>query len=524
VLERAAVVGRDFPVSALASLTDPGEPSALTGTLMSLVRKGLIEPGKEDTSEDRFTFQHVLIRDAAYEAIPKELRAELHERLADWCAESGDELVGYHLEQAYKAGSEIAPSDPRLDELARRAVGALVAAGRRAQARDDIPAALNLLDRAAILLAGGRDDALRAELLVDLGSLMMSAGRFDDAVPLWSEAEDLAASVGDRRLQLRIEVDRTHQQIFTDASGLEVLDGIAEKIVPELEALGDDLGLARAWFLLSEEAAVSCRWKRRQELLERGLLHARKAGDRRVIANLTGSLTFALVLGPTPVDIALRKCEELLPDSREGALRALAALSAMRGDFEAARREWEEAAAFMEEFGLRYRRAAGSIVAAEIETLAGEPDAAVRALRWAESELEEMGERGLRSTIDAYLAQALCDAGRWEEAYEVSETSERFASADDLVTETLWRCARARVLAEGGELEAADELSAAAEELASPTEFPDLQAAALLARARVLSLQGKDEEARMRLERARGLYEQKGNVVAARRTAELLTV
>ena len=46
------------------------------------MRKDLIRPvGAE---RRRFRFRHQLIRDAAYEGMPKELRAELHERFADW--------------------------------------------------------------------------------------------------------------------------------------------------------------------------------------------------------------------------------------------------------------------------------------------------------------------------------------------------------------------------------------------------------------------------------------------------------
>ena len=158
--------------------------------------------------EDRFTFQHVLVRDAAYEAMPKQLRADLHERLGDIFGDTaGDELVGYHLEQAHRARAEVAPTDPSLDELAVRAAGRLAAAGRRASGREDVPAALNLLERAAVLVPTGRDDSLRAQVLLDVGSLMMSAGRFAEVAAVLDEGVALAAAGADRRIELRIKIE-----------------------------------------------------------------------------------------------------------------------------------------------------------------------------------------------------------------------------------------------------------------------------------------------------------------------------
>ena len=72
------------------------------------MRKGLIKPdARTFAGEDGFRFGHILIRDAAYDSMPKRLRAELHERFAAWAeghAGEGaelDEIVGHHLEQAY---------------------------------------------------------------------------------------------------------------------------------------------------------------------------------------------------------------------------------------------------------------------------------------------------------------------------------------------------------------------------------------------------------------------------------------
>ena len=109
--------------------------------LRALIRKDLIRP--VGASEDTFRFRHQLIRDGAYEGIPKELRADLHERFADRlnagsaAVPVADELLGYHLERAVLLRRELgAPRlPPRSSRRARRR--SLRAAGRRAMARDD---------------------------------------------------------------------------------------------------------------------------------------------------------------------------------------------------------------------------------------------------------------------------------------------------------------------------------------------------------------------------------------------------
>jgi ATP/maltotriose-dependent transcriptional regulator MalT len=352
---------------------------------------------------------------------------------------------------------------------------------------------------------------------------MMSAGRFDEVAGVLSEAGTLATAAGARTTELRVSIELAFLEVFLDR---DVSGAIArvEEIVPELESLDDDRGLAQAWHLLGEPYVVSCQWGKRIEMLERALPHARRTGNRRLVSNIAGQLCGALFYGPVPVDEALQRCESMRDEARLGALSTLAALHAMRGDFDAAREQWSEAARGYEELGLRFRRAARSLLGAHVELLAGDVEAAVAELRFGESELASMGERGVRSTVSAYLADALYGAGRLDEALAATETSEEFAEPDDVGTHVVWRCARAKVLAERGGLEQADALSSAAERLAEPTEFPELQAAAHTSRARVLSVAGDDEGARACLRRAHEIYTAKGNTVAARRTAEALTV
>jgi predicted ATPase len=153
VIERASVEGRGFHRGAVAELLPAGERGYAGGRLLTLVRKGLIGPGRAEFPEDDgFRFAHALIRDAAYESIPKALRADLHERFAAWLegkarerAPEYEEVLGYHLEQAYHYRVELGSVEQRDRELGARAADKLASAARRARARGDYPAAVNLL-------------------------------------------------------------------------------------------------------------------------------------------------------------------------------------------------------------------------------------------------------------------------------------------------------------------------------------------------------------------------------------------
>ncbi|TMM11168.1 MAG: hypothetical protein E6F98_11540 [Actinobacteria bacterium] len=513
VLERAAVAGRDFSREAVAELA--GDDVA--ATLLSLVRKELVRPDLSGASdEDRFRFRHALIRDAAYSGIPKATRVELHEQFARWLERRGaeDELVGYHLEQAYTCGVELGSPAPA---LAARSGELLAAAGSRAYQRDDVKAAMSLLQRAADLVPGN------AEALILLGSAYMSSGDFAQGRSALLEAQRAAA--GDRRLEIRAAIElEFHAALTGAASSTAEIVAVAEEALAVLEELGDDAGLSRAWRLISEAHAIASRWEDRGTALELALHHARRAGDRRQQSSIVALLAQALHYGPTPVDVAIARCEQLLAEA-EGD-RALAAalmstlggLEAMRGDFERARSLWSDARARYEELGLQHRRAARSLIAATIELLAGDPAAAERELRLGYDTLAAMGETWVRATLAAYLAAILAELGRYEEAIVLSQESEANTSDDDVVTQAVWRGARARAVAAVDRDEAVA-LARGAVERALATDFLDLRAGAFLDLAAVLP-----DEAGYAVARAVEEYERKGNVVGAERARARVTV
>ncbi len=132
----------------------------------------------------------------------------------------------------------------------------------------------------------------------------------------------------------------------------------------------------------------------------------------------------------------------------------------MEGRFAEARTLYAESVAVYEEFGLRFRRAVRAIVGAQIESLAGDLAAAERELRTGHSMLEEMGERGARSTLAGCLADVLSLQGNDVEAEHFVEIARETAAETDVMPQVLWRRALARDDRRGAAI------SQAAEELA----------------------------------------------------------
>ncbi len=200
VIGRGAVEGQVFHRAVVEELADTGRDD-VPAHLLSLVRKDVIRPERPTfADDDAFRFRHLLIRDAAYDALPKETRAQLHERFATWLDQHAslveqDEIVGYHLEQAHRNRAELDSGDPRLDGLARRAAARLATAAEGAKARGDFAAVAGLLERATALLPVG--DERRLELLIELADPWKTGVRTDRAGAI---AAALVAS-GEARLQ-----------------------------------------------------------------------------------------------------------------------------------------------------------------------------------------------------------------------------------------------------------------------------------------------------------------------------------
>ena len=320
VLAHASVAGRTFHHGALAALMPAEAQQAIAPSLMGLVRKQLIRPDRtEFAGEDAFRFAHALTREVAYLGLPKRLRADLHERLAGWLKTMPrvpDEILGYHLEQAVRLRVEVGAAGEQDRALAAEAADLLAIAARAARTRGDAAAGADLLESAVSLLAA--DDPGRTELLSALGAALVEAGRLKDADRYLSEAIERAALEHDARTESRALVDQQLMRLHAGTGGAhEDARRVVEEELAHLEQGGDDLGQCRAWQLRASIEWIECLLERADEAWQRAATHARRAGDERELFEILGWRASAAVFGPTPVAVAIQRCEQIRRQVRD---------------------------------------------------------------------------------------------------------------------------------------------------------------------------------------------------------------
>jgi tetratricopeptide (TPR) repeat protein len=527
VLEHASVQGRSFYAAVVAELLAEGDRAWIATRLVSLVQKQLIRADRSDSpGEDAFRFAHALIREAAYQGLPKQRRAEMHEGVAGWLERrpgSRDEAIGHHLGEAYRLRAELGTVGEHERALAAGAAQRLGAAARAALVRGDLPAGARLLEHAVSLLEPA--DPARAALLPELGAALREAGRLEDADRVLGEAVERAGE--DSRLESRARVERGLVRLQAETSApADDARRVAESALPVLEAHGDELGLCRAWCLWAEHAWVEGHAAGADEAWCRAAEHARRAGDEVALFEVLGWRTSAAVFGPTPVPEAIEHCLEIQEQVRGSpvalaqTLSALAPLRAMSADLEDARRLVRAGDEILGELvGLH---SAVSQHEALVEMLAGEPSVAETRLRHSYEKLHEMGEKALLATTAAMLAQAIYDQGRDDEAEELCRVSERLAAVNDLSAQVAWRGVQAKVYAGKGMMREAEVLAREAVRLAEPTDLLMDRADALLDLGAVLRQCEKEVEADGAIRAALELYRQKGNAVSAHRARSQL--
>ncbi len=186
VLDPASVIGQVFPLPAIVEMVESLTAPDVSSHADELTRTQFLMLAPERDGRDFRAFHHAFIRDSVYESLLKRHRASLHEQFVKWADEvNGDraleyeEILGYHLEQAHRFLSELAPADEHVRELGADSGRRLGSAGRRAFVRGDMPAAANLLSRAIAVLPP--DSTERFVLAPDLGEALMQVGDFERA-------------------------------------------------------------------------------------------------------------------------------------------------------------------------------------------------------------------------------------------------------------------------------------------------------------------------------------------------------
>jgi DNA-binding SARP family transcriptional activator len=517
VLQRAAVFGREFTRGGATALLD-APPDA---ELASLRRRGFIRPAADAVpGDDAYRFHHVLLRDAAYATLTKRDRAALHERAAAWLdrGDAGDDaLVGYHLEQAAELGRSTGEPAAATETAAGERLGL---AAMRAWRQNDARAAVGLLRRATALLPAGER---RAELLCELWIAERVLGGGSDALERAADDARLAKS---GKVEAWIALERAAIAFGQGAMSAADLLETSRRSIDVLEAAGDDRAVSRAWLGAVRVHEWACRYADATAAAERAVEAYERASFSPAAANLP--LSYGLLYGPLHVRDAIARCSEIRSRSSDRlstahATTALAALAALEGRFEDARRLCDEARLIYEDMGTaRVVNTGWGAVALLVERRAGELDAAAAIARAARSHFSPLGDGPYESTWAARLAELLYWSAEYEaSARAVADARER-AVAHDVYVQFLWRSTAAKLAARKGLTTEADRLSSEALQLAAASDSPLLLADLWLARAEVLGLGGKLEAADEAAERAKALLQEKGDTAGLAEITRLL--
>ena len=527
LVDRASVIGEEFSTEAVSALMPDDMAGSVESSIGSLMRKQIL---RTSPTPGQYRFRHVLIRDAAYASIPKRTRASLHESLATTLlatrrSDDLDEILGYHLERAFRYLAELGPPDDHATGLAHRAGVLLAEAGRRAFARGDAQASAGLLARSAVLLTG--DDVMLAGVLPDLADSEFECGDPQGGTRRLEELDELAHRMHDRSLVTLARIRLAEMTLLGDPRGttLDAMRVVAEDAVAVFEELGDDGRLAESLMLIAVLSWVSGSAEDMLETSARALGLARGAGSPRMSALAASYVGRALALGPVPCHIAVTRLTTLIGELEHDRLAQAtcrleqAWLLAMMKRFAEAEAETTAAREVFEDLGQRRWLAAAAGTAGLIAWAAGRTDEAEERVRHEYRFFHSQGETSNATPAACDLAHVLCDLGRFAEADELVDEVVKGAGIYDVEPQAGWRSARARILAHLGEREEAERLADEAVALVAPTDLVDLRADTWRYRADVLDAIGRSGDAAADRAHAAEAYRAKGNLAGLERVA-----
>jgi predicted ATPase/class 3 adenylate cyclase len=370
--------------------------------------------------------------------------------------------------------------------------------------------------RAAIDWARAKDDGeLLLRLATSLWGFWATRGVVTEGSKTLEDALELSGQRPARALLGAVSLRLLGGSILGGSSDL-LAD--AREALDACERLGDDFSLAQAWNLIGRvQGTLLGSLGQGEDALQQALSYAERGNFAAERAESIGWLMISAIFGPLPVDEGIERCKEFLAKAGDDpTIRAFccverAVLEAMSGEFELARELLAEGTQAITDLGLTVWAANNAQETFFVETLAGNYQSATDTLRASYATLEDLGERAFLSTIAGFLAHALHALGELEEADRFSRAGETAAAPDDVLSQVLWRTARAKIRAESGDTEGAEALAQEAVRLAEATELLNTQGDALLDLASVLAYGSRREDALAAAEEAARRFEQKGN-------------
>ncbi len=512
VIESGAVEGQLFHRGAVTALA-PATPAVdVRGQLLSLVRKEVVRPARAVISgDDAFRFRHLLIRDTAYEGLPKAVRAELHERFADWLDANVElveqnEIVGYHLEQAARYRTELDAVDPSAAELARRAADHLARAGRAGLERGDLHATQNLMRRAAGLADG---PAERRRMIPDLAdALIETRTNGEEVIRLLDELA--AGDEHDHALE-------TVLRIRSDPTG--PLDSLLARLDESHKVLtdaGDEVGLGRAECARAWVYWGACRMSDAHSAWRRAREHLRSAGSRILARDVVFGLCLSAAFGGSDANAFLRLLDELEDEAARAGPATSASLGSFRarwrygmgeGESGAVRAALEAETVLLEQVGV-VDIASGTFERIVMPMLEGDLGGMEEGLRW---RMERTVSTPLyHANSLAMWAVGLCMRGDAGQALAVVEEARGLADPDDVADQLQLDLAEAYARALAGDGEHARPLVQRARERLRETDMEEPGLHHEFVEARVLVALGDLDGARSLLAGLAERYARRG--------------
>jgi class 3 adenylate cyclase/predicted ATPase len=531
VLEHAAVLGLAFSSGHVAGLLPDDAGIDVDTVLRDLTQRDFVVEDPEAPGAGSFRFRHALTREAAYESIPKSIRVRLHSAAAERIGheppgETRDERIGFHLEQAHRAARDLGDLDHDTEGLGERGGVHLAAAGRAAAGRGDVRAAAGLFERATALLPA--TNAERREVLADLHDALFFAGEIERSE---APVAELLASLEPDDESPTAERARLQQAMLRfllspGAIPIDTLRKQVERSIGQLEEAGHEGNLAQALADLATIHWVEGNAAAMLEAAERALGHALACGSRRATAEAAPLIAYALHQGEVPLDEGLERIEGTRQRLRDDRLaRALIRLDEARmlaavGRSEDAHAATDRARTIFADLGQRRWLEMARATEAEIVRREGRLDRAEGLLRTVGGFFRDQGDANNALTIEAVLADLLCDMGRHVEADRLASDVARDAPSDDLEVQVEWRTARARTQAAAGDPGMAVWLAEEAVSIANSTDFVLLQADAYRALGETLVAAGRGDDATAALASAVARYDAKRASASAAATRD----
>lgn len=530
VLEAASVVGHVFYAGAAAELTAL-DPAVVNGHLRSLTRKEMIRSERSDIAgEEGFAFSHTLVRDSAYQVVPKLRRAELHERLARWLDKRSDSLsgeaddfVGHHLAEAAALRRDLGELDDGTSSLAEEAATRLSAGAGRLMATD-VTSAAAMYARAAELVPG---TPLFLDLRLRHGMAEFRAQQYASSRAILDEVVAQAEDSGDAGLWWRARLMWLNVATHTEGelSMTEVATAV-ESALEYFESTGDDEGLALCYAARTTEHNIGARWAAVAESSQKLFEHAKRCGDHYLVEFARGQIYAGFAYGELParqvLDLLTQEAEGETTRNSYGIRRAIEGVLLAYDDRPSeARASLLDARAAFEEVHNPYMLLALAFLSAEAHIVLGDEAEAERQLRYMIDELDRVGERSFLSTAAPWAADLALRQGEIDEARRLAELGRSLALEEDVASQAMWRIVAAKLAATAGDDDALAFADEAVEWMGRSDQLSWL-ARILVGRAEVQLAASDRTGATASLQRAVELFDQKGDIPEGRRTRALL--